>query len=787
MYEYAARFLSVPKFYHGIAMPCPRQTGKSIYRTIVELSKPGIRAEGVGYSVLDSETDACLKFFQKADQQKENSCMVQQSSVIQSGNIRKFWEWCRSVHPGTEITMDGPSSVGNDGLLKAQVLMDGKPLGDAVVLFADSSEKDKIELLALLTAAIALQNQDVYLFSNYLAVSGKKAVQVLRPLTPIDIIIDAESATIMDQAIDQTPEHILPSKGGEFPAVGLNIHRTPRRQRSRHAVNSLGLRQRLEAYNKDPVHEQLRMEKAELPMNRHRHEVVDLVEKNMHCIVIGATGSGKTTQVPRIIFEHAVLNGLGAECNIICTQPRRIAATSVARRVAIERGEPLQETVGYQVRMDSRLPREAGGITYCTTGVLLAWLRHDPDVTFDSYSHLIIDEVHERDIRIDFLLVLLKRTMEARLAAGKVVPKIVLMSATIDAGLFAKYFQNTLPSGETNPCPTLSVPGRLFPVTEKYFEDIWETLQRQHPAHLGFLQSDPATAEYIKHEQHLAHNQSSIARSSLLEESNGRTGNDVAIVDDVQMNSSTSDDPHASSDHQLDGLVPIALTAAVVAHLVKSTKGGAILVFLPGLEEIQKLDRSLRIYKPLAVDFENASKFKILPLHSSISSADQSEVFVSVPEHCRKIILATNIAETSVTIPDVRYIVDTGKLREKHYDQDQRITKLLCTWISKSNMKQRAGRAGRVQDGYYFALFSKARLDTMRATGLPEMLRSDLQEVCLDVKAQSFKAPIAEFLAGAIEPPPSQAVSLAVQSLKSLEALTDNEELTSLGRLLASL
>jgi ATP-dependent RNA helicase DHX36 len=333
----------------------------------------------------------------------------------------------------------------------------------------------------------------------------------------------------------------------------------------------------------------------------------------------------------------------------------------------------------------------------------------------------------------------------------------------------------------------LSVPGRLFPVTEKHLEDIWESLQQNHAGQLGFLESDPTITEYMDHESQVADLLPEVERKDRLAESVEALVNDAATTDGLDTDPAPSDDRDASSDEQLDSIVPVALAAAVIGHISKTTDQGAILTFLPGLDEILRLERSLRTDNPLGVDFEDTSRFKILLLHSSISSASQSEVFDSVPDGCRKVILATNIAETSVTIPDVRYVVDTGKLREKHYDPVRGITKLQCTWISKSNSKQRAGRAGRVQDGHYYALFSKDRIGTMRATGLPELLRSDLQEVCLDIKAQSFTAPIAEFLSDAIEPPPPQAVTHAIKSLQTLEALTIEEELTPLGRLLASL
>jgi ATP-dependent RNA helicase DHX36 len=176
--------------------------------------------------------------------------------------------------------------------------------------------------------------------------------------------------------------------------------------------------------------------------------------------------------------------------------------------------------------------------------------------------------------------------------------------------------------------------------------------------------------------------------------------NNGRLVDKLQGETSSSAYLDGSPNEQLDSHMPIPFAAAVVAHLAKTTREGANLIFLPGLEEILRLELFLKVDTPLVVDFQNPSKFK-----------DHSAVCNSVPEGCRKIILATDIAETSMTIPDIKYVVDTGKLQEKHYDQERRITELQCTWISQSNSKQRAGRAGRVQDNYYYTLFSKTRIN----------------------------------------------------------------------------
>ncbi|KAF3765480.1 P-loop containing nucleoside triphosphate hydrolase protein [Cryphonectria parasitica EP155] len=448
----------------------------------------------------------------------------------------------------------------------------------------------------------------------------------------------------------------------------------------------------------------------------------------MYCVIIGATGSGKTTQVPQILLDQAIENGTGASCNIVCTQPRRIAATSVAKRVADERAEKLQDTVGYQVRFDAKLPKPGGSIVYCTTGILLQQLQHSPDEVYDNVSHLVIDEVHERDIIIDFLLIMLKKTMAAH---------------------------------QPTNCPTLSVPGRTFPVTERYLENILQELKDEYDKReLCLLAQDKATDQYLQAEQTGMNERPVDADSSTQE-----------FVIDWKKQASTVGDTDALVDNKDDALVPLGLAATTIAHIAKTTENGAILVFLPGLDEIVKLDQMLRVDKPLGVNFNDDQQFQVFMLHSSIPDS-QKTVFDPLPDGCRKIILSTNIAETSVTIPDVQYVVDTGKSREKRYDQMRRITAL---------------QAGRVQNGNYYALFTRSRRESMRAIGLPELLRSDLQEICLDVKSQAFKMPVRDFLAGALEPPSAVAVDTAMRDLTMLGAITEEENLTPLGRLLASL
>lgn len=431
---------------------------------------------------------------------------------------------------------------------------------------------------------------------------------------------------------------------------------------------------------------------------------------------------------------------------------------------------------GYHVRFDRKVAEPIGSINYCTTGILLEQIKHNPDEVFDSVSHLVIDEVHERDLNIDFLMIILKKAIRTRKAAGKSVPRVVLMSATLDTELFAQYFNQSTKPGVVTPCPSISVPGRTFPVKEKFLGELMQEMREAYAGQLsGLLAIDHKCNEYLNSE-------------NVFSASNKfGNGGQESVIDWNRQRPTFENAPGSSTQDLSEALVPVPLVAATLAHICNTSNDGAILAFLPGLDEILKTREILERRVVLGVNFMDTSKFKICTLHSSVSKEDQADVFLPVPPGCRKIILSTNIAETSVTIPDVQYVVDTGKLREKRYDQLRRITRLECTWVSKSNSKQRAGRAGRVQNGNYYALFTRERFEKLRAIGLPELLRSDLQETCLAIKSQSFDDSVGEFLSQSIEPPPPEAVDSAVRNLKAMEAFTQNEELTALGRLLAKL
>lgn len=272
--------------------------------------------------------------------------------------------------------------------------------------------------------------------------------------------------------------------------------------------------------------------------------------------------------------------------------------------------------LGYHIRHGTVLPRYGGSITFCTTGILLRQLQQ-PDDIMSGVSHIILDEVHERDINLDFTLIMLKRALIERARAGKPVPKLILMSATIDTSIFENYFADQRLGPLSAKCPALHVPGRTFPVQRHYLNDIMDAIKKT-PGHLASLQGDEWKW----------------------------------IDSEFSFKFDPKDDRGGLSDFP-----PTTLFSKIIAHIVETTKSGAVLVFLPGLAEMSKIKRILVQDRPLGLDFGDASKFRVYQLHSLIEE-DQRTVFNRSAPGIRKIILATNIAETSVTIPDVTVVID---------------------------------------------------------------------------------------------------------------------------------
>ncbi|KAJ5084240.1 Helicase C-terminal [Penicillium alfredii] len=509
------------------------------------------------------------------------------------------------------------------------------------------------------------------------------------------------------------------------------------------------LRQAWAAKSSSPSFQRMMTGRMNLPIWNFKDEILNTLDTHQALIICSETGSGKSTQIPSYILEHEMIQG--RRCKVYVTEPRRISAISLARRVSEELGESkndvgtMRSLVGFAVRLESKISQSTR-LVYATTGVVVRMLERPDD--FQDITHVVLDEVHERTIDSDFLLVVLRRLMHKRPDL-----KLILMSATLEAQRFSTYLGGV---------PVLNIPGRTFPVEMKYLEDAVEMTNYRLSEDESFTALDEDMDEPPT-DAAVGDNAGSL--QATLDGYSKQTRETVLKFDEYRM------------DYQL--IKKLLLKIASAPDMVHYSK--AILVFMPGLAEIRRLNDEI-LSEP---QFQRG--WIVHALHSSIASEDQEKAFVVPPEGTRKIVIATNIAETGITIPDITAVVDAGKEKMMRFDERRQLSRLVESFISRANAKQRRGRAGRVQNGICFHLFTKYRHDKVLAEQqTPEMLRLSLQDLVLRVKICKL-GEVEQTLLEALDPPSSKNIRRAIDALKEVKALTSNESLTSLGVQLAKL
>ncbi|KAI4163489.1 MAG: hypothetical protein LQ342_002996 [Letrouitia transgressa] len=485
---------------------------------------------------------------------------------------------------------------------------------------------------------------------------------------------------------------------------------------------NLALLDRWQAKQRLPQQQKMLAARQKLPAWEVREEIVNAVNSHQVTIITGETGSGKSTQSVQYILDDMIQRKVGATANIICTQPRRISALGLADRVSDERCSTVGEEIGYAIRGESRQKSGVTKITFVTTGVLLRRIQTSDGsqeasvAALADVSHVVVDEVHERTLDSDFLLILLKDILGKRSDF-----KVILMSATLDANVFETYFNGT------SSVARIEIQGRMFPVEDYYLDDVLRIT--------GFNESSNGNHK-VEHE-----------------------------FDSARL-------PMANRVQSLGMSINYGLIARTV-QAVDTQLGlqdGGILIFLPGVLEITRALDALK-------DMPN---LHALPLHASLPPGDQRRVFQLAPKGRRKVIAATNVAETSITIEDIVAVIDTGRVKETCFDSQNNMVKLEEVWVSRAACKQRRGRAGRVQSGKCFKLYTQNAEAKMAERPEPEIRRVPLEQLCLSVRAMGVHD-ISNFLANALTPPQTTAVEGAVSLLGRMGAI-DGNDLTALGR-----
>ncbi|RDW78610.1 RNA helicase [Aspergillus mulundensis] len=486
---------------------------------------------------------------------------------------------------------------------------------------------------------------------------------------------------------------------------------------------SLALKEAWEAKKATKAQKAMLQARESLPAWNTQEAIIRAVNTHQVTIISGETGSGKSTQSVQFVLDDMIKRGLGSAANIICTQPRRISALGLADRVSDERCSPVGDEVGYIIRGESKAKAGTTKITFVTTGVLLRRIQSGSGSGNIASSLADVTHVVVDEVHERSLDTDFLLALLRDVLRHRKDIKVILMSATLDADIFTQYF------GGPKSVGLVHIPGRTFPVDDYYLDDVVrETGFAPELTERGFEDDNAG------------------------EESFGKILRSIGMGINYEL---------------------IAATVRYIDSQLGDQPGG-ILIFLPGTMEI---DRCLNAVKRIP----NAHP---LPLHASLLPAEQRRVFQSPPKGKRKVIAATNVAETSITIEDIVAVIDTGRVKETSYDPKDNMVRLEEVWASQAACKQRRGRAGRVRAGTCYKLYTRKAESSMPQRPDPEIRRVPLEQLCLSVRSMQGIDDVASFLANTITPPESIAVEGALNFLHRVGAL-DHDKLTALGRYLS--
>ncbi|KAJ5473332.1 hypothetical protein N7475_002898 [Penicillium sp. IBT 31633x] len=506
----------------------------------------------------------------------------------------------------------------------------------------------------------------------------------------------------------------------------------------------------------DPVFKALTKHKMSLPVRCFSKQILDLIDSNTYSIIAANQRSGKSTQVPQIIFEDAIENFAGIDCNILCVQPTLETAKRLGKRVARERLEKIGDTVVYTGGLD---PLAVGGtITYCAMLTLKSMCASGPSV-LKQFSHIIIDDIHLSYNEINVVMMLLKQFVDQRKSIGAHVPKIIVMGAMIDIDFFGSYFGSKASGGTLIPAPHLAIPGQTFHVGKHYLEEVLSNLAHSlAPEILSSLSVHDDDYTRYSLEEHF--------------EVYGQSGQIEA------------------ESQRLKGIthVPCGLISATILSLLSTTNTGSILVFVPGNMHYDVVREKVTTFGlKLGFDFSNKDQFRIINLQTDLLGKKADQI-PKMPPGCRGIFVATCLAELSLTMPDVRYVIDSGKLYESRFASSLRFDKPHIRWISRDVALRRAECAGSVEAGDYYFLGSEKCFDTLQVSKPALFTLLDFPTACLHVKkASGMPTSISELLAKTPEPPDKRNINATIDFLKDLQALDEHGDLTALGHLISNL